>query len=315
MNYLLSVLKRSVTNPRVAGEAVNRFYHRRLLSPPYFSQSFYKNGVDFFERDWDNMIILDACRFDTFETNCTIPGSLESTHSRASYTPGFLKSNLEGKQLRDTVYVTANPMLYRYRDEINYEFYDEVHVWDTDAWNEDAGVVLPEDMTEHSVDTTDHYDEKRLVFHFMQPHYPFFHTLQDLPSNIEESADSLDNIDEFWMELRNGDLNIPPEVVQRAYEENLKRALDSVRRIVSEMQGKTVITSDHGNLFGERVSPVPIRDWGHPPATYVEQLVKVPWFVCDFRNRREIVTASTSMEKDTPEDSVVDDRLEALGYI
>jgi len=174
--------------------------------------------------------------------------------------------------------------------------------------------VLPEDMTEYCLNMSEHYDDKRLVFHYMQPHYPFFYALEDLLSGIDEDVDSLDNRAEFWMELRNGQLNISPEVVRRAYEENLKRALDSIQQLVAEIQGKTVITGDHGNLFAERVSPIPIRDWGHPPATYVEQLVKVPWFVCDFESRREISAADESIARARPENSDVDERLEALGY-
>jgi len=263
------------------------------------------------EADWDILIILDGCRYDIFTEESTLAGETESILSAGSDSLHFMDAYFHGRQHHDTVYVSANPFTNRLKTGT---FHDIYNVYNT-HWDEDLNTVRPESMAEVACKAASQYPNKRIIVHFMQPHYPFFYTLQDLPSNIEESADSLDNIDEFWMELRNGDLNIPPEVVQRAYEENLKRALDSVRRIVSEMQGKTVITSDHGNLIGDRGFPIPTRSFGHPPSYYLPSLVNVPWLIIDGDRREIYADPPVNKTTDNLDKTTRQDRLESLGYL
>jgi hypothetical protein len=43
------------------------------------------------QEDWDNLIILDACRYGAFERNNTIPGALEYRFSRGSMTGEFFE--------------------------------------------------------------------------------------------------------------------------------------------------------------------------------------------------------------------------------
>jgi hypothetical protein len=59
--------------------------------------------------DWDNLILLDACRYDTFEELATdLPGELKKTESKAPATDPFLRANFSGKKRCETVYVTVN---------------------------------------------------------------------------------------------------------------------------------------------------------------------------------------------------------------
>jgi hypothetical protein len=83
---------------------------------------------------------------------------------------------------------------------------------------------------------------------------------------------------------------------------------------LSELGGKTVVTSDHGNLLGERTSPIPVRDWGHPLSLYAEELVSVPWVTFENGERRQVIAESHKSNKKGTTDKTVEERLRQLGY-
>ncbi|MFW6130790.1 MAG: hypothetical protein ACOC56_06350, partial [Atribacterota bacterium] len=70
----------------------------------------------------------------------------------------------------------------------------------------------------------------------------------------------------IWNLLKNNEVD--KETIKRGYEENLKLTLPLVKNIIKRLSGKTVITSDHGNLFGTWLFPFPIRGYGHPLGIY-----------------------------------------------
>lgn len=301
--YSLEGIKKGLTQPRVILQEVDRLFYRRLRSWPYN-----ENGVDIFERDWDNLLILDACRYDLFDEAVDLPGTTEAVQSRGSATFEFLRGNFDGRDLLDTVYVTASPMLHRHRDEISVQFHDVVNVWRDEGWNDRYRTVLPETVADATIDAAEQYPNKRLLVHFIQPHYPFIG-----PTGRDHF--DLDRLDFQWKEITTGDLDIPPAVVRRAYEENLEEALPSVERLLFGLDGKTVVTADHGQMFGERLFPIPIREYGHPSGLYTEELVKVPWHVFDRGRRREITTAAPETSPDGEDDDLARERLQELGYI
>lgn len=116
-------LRRALANPARIGLECNRLYHRRGHLRDYNP-----SGVDVFEEDWDALIVLDACRYDLFARRSTLSGTLETRRSRGSSTVEFLRGNVADRDLRDTVYVTANPQFHRYRDELDARFHEVVHV-------------------------------------------------------------------------------------------------------------------------------------------------------------------------------------------
>ncbi|ELZ23103.1 hypothetical protein C475_15679, partial [Halosimplex carlsbadense 2-9-1] len=90
-----------------------------------------------------------------------------------------------------------------------------------------------------------------------------------------------------------------------------------VKELLGELSGKTVVTSDHGNMLGERARPIPIREWGHPDGVYTPELVTVPWLEYESGPRREVVAEAPVDETesgDAVEDDVVAERLRNLGY-
>jgi len=302
--YTLESLKHGLDEPHKIFQEVNRLYYRRLRTWPYN-----RDGVDIFARDWDHLLILDACRYDMFKEQSSLPGTLESVESRASATEEFLEANFHGREFLDTVYVTGSPMLHRHRNKIETQFHDIVNVWKEDGWNEEYRTVLPETMTEAAIQARDRYPNKRLLVHYLQPHYPF------LGPTGQEHFD-LDRLDFEWYKLLSGELEVSDAVVERAFKENLDVVLPEVERLFGEFSGKTVVTADHGQVIGERGFPVPIREYGHPRGVYSEGLVTVPWLTYENGDRPEIIAEnpdhSDSIDRD---EETARERLEHLGYV
>jgi hypothetical protein len=80
------------------------------------------------------------------------------------------------------------------------------------------------------------------------------------------------------------------------------------------ISGKVVVTSDHGNYVGERASPIPIREYGHPRGLYDRPVVCVPWLVRESDDRRRIITSSRDDQAQDINENVVTERLRNLGY-
>lgn len=269
------------------------------------------------DEDWDNVLLLDACRYDQFERLNPISGRLEARISLGSATPEFLEKNFTGTEHHDTVYVTANPM-YRTKD-LDDVFHDVVDVWNT-GWDEKNKTVPPEEVTEAALDAYESYPDKRLIVHFMQPHYPF---IGESASRIEDHAGfeytyrqvqtgegTRDN-PTVWQLLEKG--VIDEKAVLDAYDENLEITFPHVRRLVDVLPGKTVVTSDHGNFIGERILPFGEPKYGHPVGVYTEGLRKVPWLVIEGDTRRETRAESPQLRHGGNSD-VVTERLANLGY-
>jgi len=275
--------------------AIILIYYKRIIG---------NKGTHIMQEDWDNLIILDACRYDIFEQLNSIPGNLEFRISRGSATNEFLIENFKGKRFYNTIYITANPLVnYHVSDS----FYKIIPVWEK-GWSEQYGTALPGTMKEYSLATEEKYPDKRLIIHFVQPHYPFigekarkkteFHTGitggENALQTIGEISETGSPKQSIWNLAKDGKVNI--DTVWEAYKENLEFALPFARELVDKLSGKTVITSDHGNLFGERVPPFFSRYYGHPRDIYAKNLVKVPWLVIESKNRKEITAQIESAD-------------------
>ena len=267
--------------------------------------------------DWDNLVILDACRYDQFETHNTVDGRLEARTSLGSATHEFLPKNFEGTTHHDTVYVTANPM-YRTKD-LNDVFHAVVDVWNF-AWDDDVNTVRPEAVVEAARDAYESYPNKRLIVHFMQPHYPFIgDSADDIGSHAgfeltyREAKGEVPDHDSqvVWDKLDAG--TVSEELVWKAYDENLEVVLPYVEYLVDAFDEKTVLTSDHGNLVRERLTWFGPRESGHPPYTYCDSLRKVPWLVVEADTRKR-VRSEQPVDKTVDCSSDVAERLADLGY-
>lgn len=308
--YSLSQIKRGLEwtreSPKEPVRELNRVYYNYRNGPGYN-----RSGVDVLSEDWDTLIILDACRFDLFRNRHTLDGELEQRISRGSHTSEFLWGNFAGRTLHDVVYTTASPMYRRFESSLDTSFHDMIEVWDSDRWNDDVGTVMPGEMVDAAVHSHEQYPEKRHVVHFMQPHYPF------IESNIDDEERTFGGGNgeaDFWRRRFRGQIDADRSAVWAAYRDNFDRVIAAVERLVGSIDGRVVVTADHGNLIGERIGPFPIVEWGHPRGIHVDPLVRVPWLVCQTSQRRTI-RESPPVDQQTADEDAVSDRLGALGYV
>jgi len=306
--YSLSDVVAGLKHPNMALRELNRFYHQRLGRHQYNP-----DGVDVVGEDWDILVILDACRFDMFASMNTVSGDLESRTSRGSSTVEFLTGNFSNRKMHDTVYVTANPQLTRHSDRIGATFHDVVDVWRDFGWDEQERTVLPETMTEAVLEAAAEYEQKRLICHYVQPHYPFIGS--DISAGREQLAAGPDGESNIWVQLMKGTTDTDPRDVVEAYRANLEVVLPHVQDLVDSCTGKVIITSDHGNLLGGRAAPIPVREWGHPSGIHVRQLLEVPWLVCESSERRSVTADSAKTASRDIQSDEAQERLKHLGYV
>lgn len=129
-----------------------------------------------YEKEWDNLIILDAARHDTYQE--TINPEANSRITAESHSVGFIRENFSKGDWSNTVVVTANPFYNesRFKEltgrELDQTFETVFQVWKTD-WNEENGTVMPEKMVDKFKTAKKLFPGKKIILHFMQPHYPF----------------------------------------------------------------------------------------------------------------------------------------------
>jgi len=294
--YSKEQLLYGIKNPTSIAWELSWAYHRFVRG---------QSGVSVIDRDWDSLIILDACRYDIFESTAELDGTLQSVVSKGSNTEEFLRRNFSAEAYPETVYVSANPQVQNHG--IDHKFADRVRLWET-HWDEDLRTVPPKDVVDAALAAHERHPKKRLIVHFVQPHYPF---IGPTGRKIEHGtlhgdgviADKRDG-DSVWRQLERGDLD--RDRVYQAYVENLELTLPHVETLLDRLNGRAVVTSDHGNALGR---------WGlygHPYKRYTTEVVKVPWLVVDGEQRRTIEAGEIQDHQEM--ESTVEERLHDLGY-
>jgi hypothetical protein len=221
-----------------------------------------------FKDDWKTLIILDACRYDSFEQINLIKGELKRVYSAGSSTVEWFHNTFKDLYY-NTIYISANPYI---NSQKNNKFFKIIDVWNF-GWDEMKQTVLPQEVTKIAIQIESIYPEKRKIIHYIQPHFP--------PLGEEK-------IWESWQMARNQQLGktmekkVPllvevikeygREKVYKAYLDNLEIVLREVEELIKRIGGKTIITSDHGEAFGEN------RVFSHPPKSDLEELRVVPYF-------------------------------------
>ena len=223
--------------------------------------------------------------------------------SAGSATNEWSNKNFAGQALSDVVYVTGNPVVSR---EVKTAFRAFIEVWQ-EEFDEEIGTVPPEAVTNAAIDAMKRYPENRIIVHYLQPHYPFIN-YPELQygsfGNTEEinAKSAKEGANHVWTALDKG--FVDEQTVWEAYRDNLHLVMESVEELLEEADGRVVITSDHGNLIGERATPLRIPLYGHPPNIYHENLRRIPWAV---------VNEKEGSRGDDVEDKIKE-RLRSLGY-
>jgi len=251
-----------------------------------------REGTNVFEDEWDCLIVLDACRYDVFERiyrDYIEFGELEKRISLGTETTSFLLRNF-GDEYHDIVYVTANPFV----DELlSKNFYKIIPVWKF-GWSESINTVHPKTLYEYAIRAMAKYSDKRLIVHFIQPHFPFIpikledETFKELRNAVIEGREPrIKNRKRSLVRISSLDMYIEFDeaTLRKAYEANLKLALPYVSRLMRFVDGRVIVTADHGEAFGEKLHKwIPIKVYGHPKDVPMRELYEVPWLVFENDN-------------------------------
>lgn len=262
-------------------------------------------GTNIFEREWDTLIILDACRIDLLQevaSEYSFIGEIHSFESVGSMSEEWMKKTFTDEyvnETRQTGYVTSNVFSDQILSGDQFEVLDEVWRY---AWDDDLGIVPPRPVTDRAIAVAREKEPKRLIVHYMQPHHPFI---------ADDSASQFD-ADPFGREgsmtiidaLRKG--HVSYDEFWRSYKENLRLVLDDVALLLKNHDAESVvITADHGDALGE---------WGiyDHPAGCLHPIVKnVPW---SETSASDTGSYQPHIEPEY-EDADTRERLKGLGYL
>ncbi len=209
------------------------------------------------DKDWDTLIVLDACRYDAMTEVWAGGGGspvLPSVISPGTTTLLWIEANFVNNpaktQMEDVTVIAGNPYMSEAYFDFRgwpYPFRESIDVW-KGGWDGTLEAVPPKEVFRAAREV----QGGRILAHFYQPHSPF---IQDP--------------DITWAEIEAAEVSL--ERARRAYGDNLRLALAWALRLVESVEGRVVITADHGELFGE------YGLFAHPHKVFVPELVTVPW--------------------------------------
>ena len=266
-------------------------------------------GTPIYDREWDLLVILDACRLDvmqevagsySFIENVDVFRSLDST------TEFWMKKNFTAQyadEMAETTYVCGNPFSDSVLSSDSFNKLNEV--WRR-TWDE-PGTVPPRAITDETIRamrSAESGKADRVIAHYMQPHCPFIPRPElSAPKSLERFGNQRRR--DVWGQLRDGDLT--REEVWEGYRLNLELGLDDVSLLLRSVNAdRVVVSSDHGNALGE------LGVYGHPPNMPHDCLRNVPWIETTATDDGEY---EPETEFDEEIERSTDEQLAALGYV
>lgn len=239
--------------------------------------------VRIMEEDWDYLIILDAMRYDLFKKHNTIKGKLEKRLSLGTCTEEWSTRNFTSIY-NNVVYITANPLTSKYflvEHTGHQPFYEVDEVWDY-GWNEDLKGVYPKEVTSAVIRDLEKYPDKKLLIHYLQPHYPFIENPETwigrglYKEYLQSKQQEYDLKDLGGIVYHYLKTYLTPVQIRESYLRNLLLILREVKdNLIPKLSGKIIISSDHGEMLGFKE-----EGWGHGKnMSYIESLKTIPWLI------------------------------------
>jgi hypothetical protein len=229
-----------------------------------------QHSEDLLEKEFDNLIIIDACRHDLFEE---VEGKTDYRITKESHSRGFIRENFSDGDYTDFVVITANPFFHEDKFEqltdrkIHDVFHEVFRTFETE-WDEEACTVRPESIVKNLRTAQKLFPDKRKIVWFIQPHYPFLNSRLKTKDDLKSYSKPGERENNVWIEAEKGKYN--QKDLWEPYRKNLEFVLTYVEKCQDILPGDTLLTSDHGNLVGENGL------YGHPLGMKVKGVRKVP---------------------------------------
>jgi hypothetical protein len=328
----MSRLVKAVQNPKKAYRFLKDNIHP--IHPAenlfLFGTSRFPIGTHVLDREWDILVILDTARVDALQIlsdEYEFLTDVERMVSRGGTSPEWIAHTFDSEyknELKQTAYITANPhaktvledrqqlpshsaaarRFYRYGSwdpvEISsLALYDPVVSYHSDLEILDVDfvgdVTPPQYITDRAIAVGREQSPKRMILHYMQPHYPWVSRAIEQDRDIEE-----------WEERPERSKTYGRNKVFNAYLDDLRFVLDEIQVLLDNVDAETVaISSDHGDAFGEW------GIYGHGPGRFHPQVRYVPWAITSASDNNEY---DPQIDPPRETNSSMVSQLEALGY-
>lgn len=240
---------------------------------------FWQLAPSIYDREWDVLVLLDACRTDLLlevaheYAFLDDPGRVASPASQSREWLSKTFTPRRRGEMAETAYVTANPYTQTL-DPADFLVLDEVWRY---VWDDESGTVPARPVTDRAIDIGREHGPDRLLVHYMQPHFPSIPNASIASPYRRENAGWRPG--HVWDQLESGEVD--RERVWQAYRDNLRYVLDEVALLLENLDAeRVVISADHGNAFGE------FGVYGHPPRMPLPSLHLVPWYGTTATDRR-----------------------------
>lgn len=276
-----------------------------------FVQEIYNPGTPVWERDWDILLVLDACRLDLMKEVAEEysfiggPENVNSLWSIASMSDDWIErtfSEAYRKDVENTAYISGNAFTGKINFPVEPAIMDEV--WKHE-WNYDINTILARPLTDRAISIWREGNCDRMIVHYMQPHVPFV----DRPDLGEytEPEEFGEGFADIWERVGS---ELDEEEVWGAYRDNLRHVLDDVELLLDNIHADTVaISADHGNAINE------FGITGHPSDVLLPSVRRVPWVETSAEDSgRYAPNYDAEHESDIDTDVDVGERLKHLGY-
>lgn len=283
-------------------------------------------GTNVFERDWDLLVVLDACRVDALralQTEYAFIEDVDAIWSVGSSSHEWIAktfTNQYRREIERTVHLTTNPFIPQVFDDRVFppkSYRIPLMLADWDVVEKAAFKRLlkvhrhdhedlfaptpPTDVTDYAIDAGRSEPFERMIVHYFQPHTPFI-------SGAYRERRPVTEVEAHpYRSVRRGIATA--DEIWRLYLDNLRLALDSVGTLLRNIDApEVVITADHGDLFGE------LGAFGHPEGFVHPNLKRVPWATATATDHGERVPA-VDVSRQTDAEFDAEERLERLGYL
>jgi len=215
-----------------------------------------------YKKDWDILIILDACRFDSFskvvkQTN--IKGELIPVNSHVVMTQKWYERNWNTYN-DNIILITSHPY------PLERGYYKQFHKF-YNLFNDKEKWKSTEICFKKLVEIQNNYNKKFIV-HIMPPHLPYLGKegikfMKELGIGLTGRPTMYRHVNE-WAKKHGF------KQLKKYYEENILYALKIIEKYLPNIKGRVVISGDHGELIGEL--DVYYHHHKH------EKIFTVPWF-------------------------------------
>lgn len=226
--------------------------------------------------NWDTLIILDAARYDIFKKCNTFKGKLIKVHSSASHTYSWLMRTFPGwyPWIYFSAHMWVGDKIRQHKPWNAVQHFEKViPIWE-DNFNEKLGTVHPNAVGNAVKEYFENNVMEKCIVHYIQPHGPWIGSPGWHVPWTKALHEKFGVMADYIAQEKKPDTKF----FKKIYKANLKLALKSIAKYSQYFPGKVVITSDHGEMLGEKGLYLHKENF---PKWADDFLRVVPWFIVE----------------------------------